>query len=221
MNCRKVQRLLPDYIGAELSDKKKQQVDGHLQECPGCKAALGQLQQVWDGLAEQPLPQKDEQFWGELTRGVMQEIRRKQPMPVEEKRPFLLPGWRVLVPAAAAIAIIVGLIAFRGGLWGPEERSPWIAQEEQEAIVEAAADLSFAPLALEEEDLLGGEMTLQEVSLVAQSLGASLPMSETSEITEVLTQLYNEQDLYGQLEGLTAEELEVFYELLSSKYPYS
>jgi hypothetical protein len=221
MRCRKIQGLLPDYIGAELSDKKRHKVDQHLKQCPGCKAALGHVQKVWDGLAQGSIPQKDEEFWSELTRSVMQEIKSKRLMPADTKKPFSLPGWKVLVPAAAAIAIIVGVIVFRGGLQGPEERSPWIAQEEQEALVEAVSDLSFAPLALEEEDPLGGEMTLQEVSLVAQSLGTSLPMSETSEITEVLTQLYNEEDLYGQLEGLTEEELDAFYQLLSSKYPYS
>lgn len=219
MKCKRVQRFLPDYIGAELSDEKRHKVDVHLKACPDCRAALGQLQQVWNGLAEQPIPQKDEQFWGEVTRGVMQEIRRKRPMPADEKRPFLLPGWRVLLPAtAAAIAIIVGLIAIRGGLWMPEEKSPWIAQEEGEALVEAAPDLSFGPMALEEEDPLALEMTLHEVSLVAEALSTSL---QSAEITDVLTQFYNDEDLYGQLEGLTQEELEEFYQLLSSKYPYS
>jgi hypothetical protein len=221
MRCRSIQRLLPDYIGAELSEKKRYKVDEHLTECPGCRAALGHVQQVWDGLAEQPLPQKDEQFWENFTRGVMQEIRKKRPMPADEKKGFHLPGRRVLVPAAAAIAIIVGLIVIRGGLQGPTEKGSWIAQEEQEALVEAAADLSVAPLASETQDPLGGEMTLPEASLVAEALGASLPWTETTEVSAVLTQLYTEQDLYGQLEGLTAEELEVFYELLSSKYPYS
>lgn len=222
MRCRSIQRLLPDYIGAELSDQKRQEVEGHLKACPDCRAALGQLQQVWDGLAEGPPPQKDEQFWGELTRSVMQEIRRKPPMPAKERRPFSLPGWRVLVPAAIAIAVIVGVIALRGGLWRSEEKSPWIAQDEQEALIEAAPDLSYGPLATEEEDLLGGEMTLQEASLVAEALGASFPLAETAEITDVLTQLdNNEQDLYDELEDLTREELDALYQLLSSKYPYS
>jgi hypothetical protein len=219
MKCKKVQRFLTDYISAELSAKKRQEVEGHLKACSGCRAALELLQEVWDGLAQQPIPQKDEQFWGELTRGVMQEIRRRQPIPGNEKKAFVLPGWKVLLPtAAAAIAIIVGLIVIRGDLQGPEGR---VAQGEEEALVEAASNLSFGPVVTEEEDPLGSEMTLQEVSLVAESLNTSLPSTDTAEITEVLTQLYNGQDLYRQLEGLTGEELDTFYELLSSKYPYS
>ena len=219
MKCRNVRGVLPDYIGAELSANKRVQVDQHLKECQGCRAALDQLQKLWNELAQQPLPQKDEQFWGELTRGVMQAIRRKRPIPADEKKAFLVPGWRVLLPAtAAAIAIIVGLIIFRGGLQEPAERGLWIAKSEQEALFETAPNLSFGPMALEEEDPLGQEMTQQEVSFVAESLSTFL---QVAEITEVLTQLYNEQDLYGQLEGLTGTELDAFYQLLSLKYPYS
>jgi hypothetical protein len=218
MKCRRIQRLLPDYIGAELSDLKRHKVDQHLKACPGCRGALGQLQEVWDGLVEQPLPQKDAQFWEKLTRGVMQEIRRKQSIPAHEKRPFFVPGWRVLLPAATVIAIIVGVIVIRGGLQGPADRGLWIAPAEQEALVEATADLSFAPLAQEAQDPLGTEMTLQEASLVAEALSTSLQLAET---TGVLTQLYNEEDPYGQLEDLTREEQDAFLQLLSSKYPYS
>ena len=222
MKCKRVQRFLPDYIGDEVSMQKRQQVDQHLTECPDCRAALRSLHEVWNGLAEQPIPQKDEQFWGELTRGVMQEIRRKQPMPAEEKKHFLLPGWRVLLPAAVVIALIVGVIALIGGLQGPADRGMRIAQEEGEALVEGAPDLSFGPLASETQDPLRGEMTLHEASLVAEALSTSLPSTDTAEITEMITKLYNnEQDLYGQLEGLTGEELYALYQLLSSKYPYS
>ncbi len=222
MKCRRIRGVLLDYIGAELSATKRQQVDGHLKACPDCRAALAQLQEVWNGFAHQPLPQKDEQFWEKLTRGVMQEIRRKRSIPAHEKKPFFVPGWRVLLPTtAAAIAIIMAVIIFRGGPWGPlapAGKDQWVTQDEQEALVEAVSDLSFAPLAQEAQDPLGGEMTLQEVSLVAESLSTSLQQAET---TDVLTQLYNEEDPYGQLEGLTREEQEAFLQLLSSKYPYS
>jgi predicted anti-sigma-YlaC factor YlaD len=221
MRCRKVRGMLSDYIGAELSDTKRQQIDGHLTECPDCRAALGQLHEVWDGLAGQPLPQKDEAFWGELTRGVMHEIRKRRPMPADEKRTPLFSGWRVLVPATAAVAIaiiIVGLIVFR---WGPHESTQWIAQGDQQALVAAAPDLSFGPLASDAEDPLEQEITLHEVSLVAETLTASLQSTEGATITDLLTQLFTEEDLYGQLQGLTDGELEELDQLLSAKYPYS
>jgi uncharacterized membrane protein YjfL (UPF0719 family) len=179
------------------------------------------LQQVWDGLAQQSLPQKDEAFWGELTRGVMQEIRKRKPMPADEGRTPLFSGWRVLVPATAAVAIaivIVGLVVFR---WAPQESTQWIAQNNQQALVAAAPDLSFGPLALEMEDPLEQAITLQEVSSVAETLIASLQSLEGAAITDLLTQDLDEEDLYGQLQALTEGELEELDQLLAAKYPYS
>lgn len=222
MKCRRVQRFLPDYIGDELSVQKRRQVDQHLTECPGCRTALRSLYEVWDGFAHQPFPQKDDEFWNALTRDVMTEIRRIQPIPADEKKAFVFPGWRVLLPATAvAIAIIVGVIAFQGGLLGPQGRGQWIVQGDQKALVKTVPDLSFGPLTAEVEDPLGQEVTLHEVSLVAETLNTSLQPAEGAMITDLLAQLFNGEDLYGQLEGLTEEELDVFYQLLSAKYPYS
>jgi len=222
MKCHRVQQFLPDYIGDELSAQKRQQVDQHLTECPDCRATLRALHEVWDGLAQQSRPHKDEQFWKELTKGVMTEIKSKGPMHEDKKRAFLFPGWRVLLPAtAAAIAIIVGVIAMRGGLWEPPGRGPWIVQGDQKVLDKAAPDLSFGPLAMEAEDQLEQEMTLQEVSLVAEALNTSFQPEEQMTITDVLTQQFNGEDLYGQLQGLTEGDLEELYQLLAAKYPYS
>jgi hypothetical protein len=222
MKCRRIQQFLPDYIGDELSAPKRRQVDQHLAECPDCAAALRSLHEVWDGLAQQPGTHKDEQFWQELTKGVMREIRKKGPMPADKKRAFFFPGWKVLLPAtAAAIAVIVGVIAFRAVWWGPQGSTPWIAQGDQQALVEAAPDLSFGPLAMEAEDPLGQEITLQEASLVVETMNISLQPVEEIALTDLITQLFNGEDLYGQLEGLTEGELDTLYQLLSVKYPYS
>lgn len=222
MKCRRVQQCLPDYIGDELSVQKRQQVDQHLTECPDCRAALGALHEVWDGLIQQPLPYKDKQFWHDFTKNVITEITKKGSMPVDEKRGFLFPGWKVLLPTtAAAIVIIVGVIAIRGDLWGPQGKDTWIAQDDQKALVEAAPDLSFGPLAREVEDPLEQEITLQEASLVAEALNTSLQPANGATVTDVLTQLCNGKDLYGQLADLTEGELAELYQLLSAQYPFS
>ena len=61
-------------------------------------------------------------------------------------------------------------------------------------------------------------MTLQEASLVAEHLITFLQPTEGAAITDVLTQLFNGKDLYGQLESLTEGELEEFYQLLSANH---
>ncbi|MCJ7664258.1 MAG: zf-HC2 domain-containing protein [Desulfobacterales bacterium] len=218
MRCHRVQRLLPDYIADELSTAKRERVEQHLEKCPACRAELAALQGVWDGLAHQLLPQKGEAFWGEFSRGVMAGIKKKRLIPAEKKTPLLLPGWRVLLPAAgAAAAVIVAVIILKGGLGpGPGQ---WSAQDGQEALVEVAQPFSVAPLAGEEEDPFGRGMSLNGLSRAAEGPGIGLKPAEKAVLTEALTQLTGDEDLSGQLEELDEGELEEFEQLLSAGYP--
>jgi len=216
MRCRRVQRLLPDYLGDELSPRKREQVEGHLEACPDCRAELAALQGAWTGLAQQPLPQKAGEFWEGFTAGVMREIRKRRPVPAEKKTPFLLPGWKFLLPAGGAIAaVIVGVIALQV-VRGPGQ-GEWVAQEE-EAVAEIARSLSVAPLVAEEADPLRG---LNGLSAAAHDVTIAFQTAEAAELTEALTQLFGEEDISVVLEDLEEGEMEEFDRLLSSHYPYS
>jgi anti-sigma factor RsiW len=221
MRCHRVQRLLPDFLGDELSLKKRERVEQHLEKCPDCRAELAALQGVWDGLAHQLLPQKGEAFWREFTTGVMAGIKKKRLIPAEQKTPLLLPGWRVLLPAAgAAAAIIVAVLVLKGGLGlGPGQRTAQDAQEAQETLVEVAQPFAVAPLAAEDEDPWGRGMSLNGLSLAAGGGGIGLKPAEKAVLTEALTQLTGDEDLSGQLEELDAGELQRFEQLLSTRYP--
>lgn len=214
MKCRRVQRLLPDYLGDELSQGKRERVEGHLEACPDCRAELAALQGAWDTLAQQPLPQKAGEFWEGFTAGVMRDIRQKRPVPEEKRFPLLVP-WRVLLPAGGAIAaIIVGVIALKVVLW--PGKGEWIAQEE--AVVEIARSYSVAPLVTEETDPLGGVNGLSEA---AHDVTIAFQPAEATALTEALTQLFGEEDISVVLEDLEEGEMEEFNRLLSSNYPYS
>jgi hypothetical protein len=225
MKCRRVRLLLPDYMADELSVGQRQLVDGHIKGCPDCRDALGQLQVVWDGLARQSLPQKEEGFWREFTTDVMSQIRKQRPLPLDGKAAILSPGWRFLIPAAAmAMFIIVSVIVFSGGLRqprGPEEKSLEILLGERETIAEVAHTLSVAPVATDTEDPFNKGMGLQGPPLVAEVPGISLNPTDMATITEMLTQLSDEEDIDGTLEGLTGDEQKEFDQLLSTRYPYS
>jgi hypothetical protein len=215
-----VQRLLPDYIGDELSFKKKGQVVQHLEECQDCRAELAAFQGVWDDLAHQALPQKGEAFWEEFSGRVMEEVRRKRRLPVEQKMPLFFPGWKILVPVVgAAAAAILAVIALKGGL--QLGQGPWTAQHEQEGLVEVAQPFSVAPLAAEDEDLLGREISLNGSTGSAEEQVIAFKPTEITALTEALTQLTDDEDIPGQLETLKAGELEQFDQLLSSRYPLS
>jgi len=220
MRCHRVQRLLPDYIGDELSLKKREEVAEHLEQCPACKAELAAFQGVWDDLALQTLPQKGEEFWQGFTARVMREVKKKRPMPAEQKTPLLFPGWRVLLPAAAAAAaIIMAVIVSKGDLLpGRGQRS---AQNKQDALVEVAQTFSVAPLAGEDEGLLGRGISLNGGNGSAGGQGIAFKPTERAALTEALTQLAGDEDLSGQLDTLNERELERFDQLLSARYPLS
>jgi hypothetical protein len=214
---------LPDFLGDELSLKKRERVEQHLEKCPACRAELVALQGVLGGLAWQALPQKGEAFWQGFTTRVLREVRRKRLIPAEKKTPLLLPGWRVLLPAAGmAAAIIVAVIAIKGGL-GPDrgQWTAWDAQEAQEALVEVAQSFSVDPLAGEDEGLLGRGISLNGGNGSAEGQGIAFKPAERAVLTEALSQLTGDEDLAGQLDTLNERELERFDQLLSARYPYS
>ena len=223
MRCRKVKKLLPDYIGDELPTKERRRIERHLDGCPNCKDALKILEELWRGIAHQPLPPKGEEFWQEFTRNVMMEIRGKHPIPTERKKTLPLPGWRFLIPATtvAALVIIVVAIVLKG-LWGPlllGVRSPLGPLGEQEALVEVISCLSFGPMAWEEESPLGG-IKPEELYLLTEQLSSPIKPTETATMAAVLTLLFGQKDLYGELEGLKGDDLEEFYQLLCSRYHF-
>lgn len=217
MRCLKAQGLLLDYIGDELSRKKREQVEQHLEQCSACKAELAALRGLWDDLALQTLPQRGEEFWQGFTARVMKDVRRKGPMPLEHKTPLLFPGWRVLLPAAAAAAgIIMAVIISKGDLLpGRGHRTP---QEKEEALVEVAQTFSVAPLAGEDEDLLGRGISLNGS---VEGLRIAFKPTEQAALTDALSQLAGDEDLAGQLDTLNERELERFDQLLSARYPLS
>jgi len=216
MRCHRVHRLLPDYIGDELSSRKRGQVEQHLEQCSACKAELAALRGVWDSLARQELPQKGEEFWQGFTARVMREVRRKLPRPAAHKTPLLFPGWKILLPAAAAAAaIIMAVIVSKGDLL------PGRGPGEQRTIAEQAQPFSVAPLAGEDEGLLGRGIGLNGGTGSAEGQGIAFKPAERAALTEALSQLTGDEDLSGQLDTLNERELERFERLLSSRYPLS
>jgi hypothetical protein len=203
MRCHKVQGLLPDYIGDELFLKKREQVEGHLKECSACQAELAALQGVWDGLVRQSLPSQGEEFWHGFTARVMKDVRKRRLTPAKKRMPLLLPGWRVLLPAAGAAAAVIALVIVLTG-------GPGTVPNEQGIVAEVTQPFFVAPLAGDDEDPLGGAISLNG--------GTG---SEQATLTEALTQLTGDEGLAGQLEELDDRELQRFEQLLSARYPLS
>jgi hypothetical protein len=144
----------------------------------------------------------------------MRGVKKKRPMPAEHKAPVLFPGWRVLLPAAGvAAAVIAVAIVLKGG--------QGTLPGGRETITEVAQPISIAPLAGEDEGLLGRGIGLNGGTGSIEGEGIAFNPGEKAALAEALSQLAGDEDLTGQFDTLNERELERFDRLLSAKYSLS
>ena len=115
MDCRETQTLLTAFHDGELPAADRAQVEEHLRGCPDCAALLADLARV-DRAAGVPDP--GPAYWERFNARVMDRVERSADGP---RAAVLRPkgGWarqqlRYLVPAAAAAALLVGIVHYSG-----------------------------------------------------------------------------------------------------------
>ena len=115
MDCRETQPMLTAFHDGELHAADRARVEEHLRGCPECVALLAGLARV-DRAAGVPDP--GPAYWDRFNARVMDRIAREADGPgVTVLRPK--GGWirqqlRYLVPAAAAAALVVGVVHYGG-----------------------------------------------------------------------------------------------------------
>ncbi len=77
MNCNEIESRLADYLGAELSAADRERFEQHLQSCERCRAEVGGLASVADGLRD--LPSVSMEHAARRTRDL--EVRRRRAQP--------------------------------------------------------------------------------------------------------------------------------------------
>ena len=115
MDCRETQALLTAFHDGELTAADRARVEEHLRGCPECRALLADLARA-DQAAGVPDP--GPAYWDRFNARVMDRVEREADGP---KGAVLRPkhGWmrqqlRYLVPAAAAAALVVGIVRYGG-----------------------------------------------------------------------------------------------------------
>ena len=115
MDCRETQTLLTAFHDGELPAADRARVEEHLRGCPDCAALLADLARV-DRAAGVPDP--GPAYWDRFNARVMDRVERSADGP---RAAVLRPkgGWvrqqlRYLVPAAAAAALVVGIVRYSG-----------------------------------------------------------------------------------------------------------
>jgi len=101
VRCQVVIDTLSAFIDGELPDAKRQAVERHLGECPGCAAAHRRLAEAWALVAEAPRVGPRVDLWPAV------EARLAGERPAPAWHAWL--GWNPF-PALATLALVTGLI---------------------------------------------------------------------------------------------------------------
>ena len=59
MNCERVREQIPECLAGRLDNAARERLIAHLETCPGCRAELAELNEVWRGMGSLPQPEPD------------------------------------------------------------------------------------------------------------------------------------------------------------------
>ncbi|MFB0565316.1 MAG: anti-sigma factor [Candidatus Aminicenantaceae bacterium] len=111
MKCKKIEKWISDSIDNELSERKREQVENHLQKCSLCRNYKESMERIQSTVKNMDYGKVSPGYWGEFPQKIREKI-----MSLEVKdrklRPFAL-GWKwAVVGAVLAIAVAIGLSIF-------------------------------------------------------------------------------------------------------------
>ncbi len=157
MNCAELQDLLPEIIDGS----KTQEQQAHLRTCPECASLVSDLNtisQMSEMLreADEPSPR----IWNSIEIALRQEglIRESQPEPFVVPSPRRRLSWAWLVPVAAAVAIMSGLVTYQVRVHNTQ-----LAVQPTDAPV-ASQVATYADVSAEDQQLLAAVGT-EDVSM--------------------------------------------------------
>jgi hypothetical protein len=115
MECRETQTLLTAFHDGELPAADRARVEEHLRGCPECGAMLDDLVRA-DQAAGVPDP--GPAYWDRFNARVMDRVEQETDGPrvaiLRPKGGWMRQQLRYLVPAAAAAALVVGIVRYGG-----------------------------------------------------------------------------------------------------------
>lgn len=114
MRCERYRRWISDDIDGALAGKKKQKLESHLHVCSACRAYRHDLARIQADSGLIKAKPAGEDYFETFTGAVEARIRRGERLAETAGRPPL--GWRwARLVAPLALALILGIVFFRGG----------------------------------------------------------------------------------------------------------
>lgn len=131
MNCTRAKKLLPLYAAGDLEGRPERAVSAHLAACGECRRLAAEFERGrgwFGGAAAEFEPEFEEEFFEDLRSAVRREIAREGQQSEPRSAFALLPGWKLLIAAAALLLLLVGsLLTYRSF----DRRRPSGAQDKQ------------------------------------------------------------------------------------------
>jgi aspartate dehydrogenase len=114
MKCKKVQKLLSDYLDGEVKEREKELLEAHLSECPHCRKELESYKKTEEliklKVKEEPAPEFWEGCWPEFKAKLEKENR--VPQFIERRNiPFKLLREPLFIGATACAVILILMIS--------------------------------------------------------------------------------------------------------------
>lgn len=145
MNCNKIEKLLPLYVGGDLPGRDASQVASHLSSCEGCRAVAEEFEASQQRLSNFAVPEFDAEFYEQLRGAVMSEINSGP-----AARPSMFRTLRAFFTARPALAASLATLALFCALSFAIYRS--LVKDEQglAAIEQSMANLNLEMPAVDE-----------------------------------------------------------------------
>jgi putative zinc finger protein len=107
MDCYSFDRIISDYIDANLSGKQRQEANEHLSVCPRCCAKLADLKSILSGLKTLPQKQTSSDFESRLMDRIAQSKEQKESRFVQVFQDYSRP-----ISVVAAVMLLVATSIF-------------------------------------------------------------------------------------------------------------
>lgn len=112
MKCPQIEKMLPLYVGDDLSDAQMQVVRTHLTECARCSELASELSESRTWLREGAIPSIDDADLAIMRASVHQRIIAESDSPGLLDRIFAWLSLRPVFAAAAAAIILLGAVLY-------------------------------------------------------------------------------------------------------------
>lgn len=203
MNCRDIEKLLPEYAAKCLDEAKTEFVGSHLETCAACRKELAEINELFDFakpvtavLADAPDGYFGE-VWPALYRRIQQEGLNKKKMSVRERLTNFVRSYRLRTFQLANAAVILIVSVWLYSSYREDKTTPGVSFLRK--VVE-----SFSPETTIETGGIDSPVQKQTAGL----LNYDLRISEKSlQMMEKFIHPEKQQQMYDSLTDYLAEKL--------------